>query len=202
MTFNAKAYPQWRHLLGRAIFAVTGWKAEGAVPDTPKMIVIAAPHTSNWDFFYLLAAAAVFRLPIHWCGKASLFRFPFAGVMHALGGIPIQRDKRQNMVQQIVQRLNDSSHLSVVVPPSGTRGKTEYWKSGFYHMANLAQVNILCGCLDFQRKTAILGLHFIPSGNIKADMNRIREFYQNRQGKYPQLASRIFLSEEESTKAT
>ena len=116
--------------------------------------------------------------------------------MRWLGGIPINRDSENGVVDQIAKQFRESEKLVVAIGPSGTRKKKDYWKSGFYWIAHTAQVPILCGYLDYGQKKACLGLSFVPTGDIKEDMDRIREFYQGIQGKYPELTTRIRLVDE------
>lgn len=184
------------HYLGRFVFMMTGWRVEGTPPENAKMVIIAAPHTSNWDFIYLLGAAYSLHLSINWLGKDSLFPPVFGALTRYLGGIPIDRSKRNNAVDQIVNRYNDATHLAIVIPPEGTRRHTEYWRTGFYQIARGANVPMVCGFLDYKRKVAGLGPAFVPTGDIDADMDRIRQFYQPISGKYPENAGPISLKEE------
>jgi 1-acyl-sn-glycerol-3-phosphate acyltransferase len=187
------------HWLGKTIIRVTGWRVAGAVPKTNKsMIIIAAPHTSNWDLFFLLGAAYSFRLSIQWLMKASVF-VPIAGdFLKFLGGIPVDRSQRNNLVSDLAARIRESEGIALVVPPSGTRGYTEYWKSGFYQIALAANIPVVCGYLDYPNKVAGLGEAFELSGDITADMDRIRAFYEPITGRHPEQKSRIRLREEDS----
>ena len=186
--------PAW---IGRLWMWFFGWTVTGKVPDGEKMVFIGEPHTSNWDFPFMLAAAAILRMRVSWMGKASLFKKPFGGFMLWLGGIPIIRDQKRGIVAYMVELFENSDHLCVLIPPSGTRSKDDYWKSGFYWIAHGAQVPIVCTYLDFGRKEAGIGLTFIPTGDVTADMDRIREFYKNIEAKYPEKKSRIRLREED-----
>lgn len=185
------------YVIGRLFAKITGWRVTGQVPACRKMVIIAAPHTTNWDFVYLLMAACVFRLKIHWMGKKSLFRPPFGPFMRMLGGIAIDRDRPTNVVDQMAEQFRQQKRLAVAIPPSGTRHKTDYWKSGFYWIAHQAQVPIVCGYLDYQKREAGLGLSFVPSGEASVDMQRLRNFYSEKVGKYPHRSSRIRLREED-----
>ncbi|MCG3207010.1 MAG: hypothetical protein FOGNACKC_00610 [Anaerolineae bacterium] len=188
-------FPRW---LGRLTLRLLGWRISGEAPTTPKYVLIGAPHTSNWDFLFMLAVAATLQLKITWMGKDSLFKYPLAGwVMRKLGGIPIDRSRPTGVVTQIVHRFKQSSRLILVVPPSGTRKRKEYWKSGFYWIALTAKVPIVCAYLDFGRKEGGIGPTIIPTGNIKADMDIIRTFYQDVAGKYPAQTTRVRLKEED-----
>jgi len=186
------------HWLGKAIMALTGWRVEGEVPDAQKMVVIAAPHTSNWDFLYLLGAAYSLRLSIFWLGKNSLFMPVVGHVLRFLGGIAVDRSRHTNLVTQLVERFDESDKLAIVIPPSGTRSQTNYWHSGFYQIAKGANICMVCGFLDYPRKVAGLGLAFIPTGDIPADMNILREFYAPIQGRYPDKTSQVRLKDETS----
>jgi 1-acyl-sn-glycerol-3-phosphate acyltransferase len=185
--------PYW---IGRFWMWLFGWDVVGQVPQGGKFVVIGAPHTSNWDFPFALAALYVFRLKISWLGKHTLFKAPIGSVMRWLGGIPIDRESQRGVVEQIVEQFRTSQQLVVVLAPSGTRKKRDHWKSGFYWIAHSAQVPLLCGYLDYYRKKACLGLSFLPTGNVKKDMDRIRDFYEGIRGKNAELATRIRLIDE------
>ena len=177
---------------------VAGWDVVGQVPVGGKFVLVGAPHTSNWDFPFTLAAVFIFRLRISWLGKDTLFKKPFGGVMRWLGGIPVDRHSEHGVVYQIARKFREADRLVVAIGPSGTRKKKDHWKSGFYWIAHTAQVPIICGYLDYGRKEACLGLSFVPTGDIEKDMDRIREFYQGIQGKHPELTTRIRLVDEET----
>ncbi|MGV0034353.1 MAG: 1-acyl-sn-glycerol-3-phosphate acyltransferase [Candidatus Azotimanducaceae bacterium WSBS_2022_MAG_OTU7] len=184
------------HLMGRLVLSVFGWQKAGQVPDARNMVIIAAPHTTNWDFIFLLAAAYSFGLSINWLGKDSLFRTPLGPILRFLGGVPVDRSKSNNLVQSLSAQIDHGSSVVLVIPPSGTRRKTEYWKSGFYKIAVAAQIPLVCGYLDYEKKEAGLGLAFPPS-DLHRDMDRIREFYEPITPKYPENKSRIRLREED-----
>ncbi len=182
--------------LGRLILGLFGWSVEGQLPPGKKFILIGAPHTSNWDFPFALAAAHVFRIKMSWMGKDALFRKPFGAFMRHLGGIPIRRDSREGVVDQIVRRFNETERLVIAIAPSGTRSQASHWKSGFYWIAHSAGVPIVCVYMDYDRKVVGLGLSFVPSGDVGADMDKIREFYRDIKGKKPEIATPIRLSDE------
>ena len=189
------------YAIGWLWLKVTGWRVAGSIPAGSKFVVIAAPHTSNWDFPFMLAVAAVYRLRLSWMGKHSLFKPPFGRLMRRLGGIPIYRDTQGGLVEQVVARFAQNGKLVVLVPPSGTRQKRDYWKSGFYWIAYNAQVPLLCAYLDFARKEAGLRLSFVPTGDLSADMDRIREFYAGKAGKFPDQHTTIRLRDEDNPEA-
>jgi len=168
-----------------AYLRLAGWQVQGALPaQAQKCVLIAAPHTSNWDLPYTLMVAFALRLNIYWIGKASLFRFPFGPLMRWLGGIAVDRSKSNNLVLASAQALQAADGaLQLIVPPEGTRSKTRYWKTGFYHIAVTAQVPIVMAYMDYQRKLSGLGPVFVPTGNIEADMLQIKAFYAPFKGK-------------------
>ena len=187
--------------LARAILFVSGWKPEGERPAAAKYVVIAAPHTTNWDFPFTLAICAVMGIKIRWMGKQQLFKFPFGGIMRRLGGIPVNRDRHTNVVQAMAQDFKNYQELALTVPAEGTRGRVEYWKSGFYHIAREANVPIALGYLDYKRKVGGFGGPILPTGDMKADMDVIRAFYADKTGKFPQNFGPIRLKEESEVAA-
>jgi 1-acyl-sn-glycerol-3-phosphate acyltransferase len=168
-----------------AFLQVTGWKVEGSLPaGVRKCVVIAAPHTSNWDLPYTLMVAFALRLQIYWMGKSSIFSFPFGPVMRWLGGIAVNRSQASNLVDSCAQALvNAEGSVHLVVPPEGTRSKTRYWKTGFYYIALQAQVPIVMAYMDYSRKVSGLGPLFYPTGDIDKDMVAIKAFYAPFKGK-------------------
>lgn len=168
-----------------AFLKVMGWRVEGALPaDTPKSVLIAAPHTSNWDLPYTLMVAFVLRLNPYWMGKASIFKAPFGGVMRWLGGIPVQRETSNNLVAASAEAIRAADFsLQLIVPPEGTRSKTRYWKTGFYYIALTAQVPIVMAYMDYANKRSGLGPVFVPTGDADADMAAIKLFYAPFKGK-------------------
>lgn len=160
-------------------------------------MLIAAPHTSNWDLPHMLACAWVLGIRPSWMGKRELFRFPFGGLMRWLGGVPVDRSRRTSLVQQVAARFAAVDALYLVVPPSGTRSRAPRWKSGFYHIARSASVPVVCAYLDYGRGVAGIGPVLVPSGDIPADMDRIRAFYTPIRGRYPELTTPMRLPEED-----
>ncbi|MBR7783690.1 lysophospholipid acyltransferase family protein [Undibacterium luofuense] len=175
---------RWVALLSMRL---TGWKVEGMTPQEKKYVLIAAPHTSNWDFPVTLMVCFVMRLRVYWMGKASLFPPVVGGVMRWLGGIAVDRSKANNLVQGTIDAFHANTELTVIVPPEGTRGKVTRWKTGFYYIALGAGVPIALGYLDFSRKVGGIGKMFMPTGDIEADMKEIRAFYKDIKGKNPQF---------------
>jgi 1-acyl-sn-glycerol-3-phosphate acyltransferase len=164
-----------------------GWKVEGALPQScSKSVFIAAPHTSNWDLPYTLMVAFALRLNIYWMGKASIFPFPLRHTMMWLGGIPVHREKSNNLVDASADAIRSATGpLQLVVPPEGTRSKVRYWKTGFYYIALAAGVPVVMSYMDYSKKIAGLGPVFVPTGDLEADMVKIKAFYAPFKGRNP-----------------
>jgi 1-acyl-sn-glycerol-3-phosphate acyltransferase len=165
----------------------TGWQVEGCLPpNARKSVLIAAPHTSNWDLPYTLMVAFALDLNVRWMGKHTLFWGPFGPIMRWLGGIAVNRSQSNNLVQQSAQQIQQhAGAIQLIVPPEGTRSKTRYWKTGFYHIAVAARVPIVMAYMDYTRKVSGLGPVFEPTGDLEADLTRIKAFYAPIQGKNP-----------------
>jgi len=181
---------------GRVLMWVAGWKVSGTLPKDKKFVLVGEPHTSNWDFLLMFGAAYSLRLKVSWLGKDSIFKKPFGTIMKWLGGIPIDRKEKHDLVSRTATLFKESSKLVLVIGPSGTRSKREYWKSGFYWIAHSANIPIVCGYLDFVNKIVHVGLVFTPTGNVKKDMDQIRKFYKDIHGKHPELETAIRLKDE------
>jgi 1-acyl-sn-glycerol-3-phosphate acyltransferase len=185
-------------LLARLFLFATRWKPEGAPPDVPKYVLIAAPHTTNWDLAFLLAFAEFYRIRISFMMKHTLFRGPFGPLFRSLGGIPIRRHERANLVGQMVEAFAASDRLALVVPAEGTCSRVDVWKSGFYHIARQAGVPIVLGYLDYRRRRGGFGPALAPTDRVREDMDAIRKFYADKTGRHPELFGEIRLREEEA----
>ncbi len=174
------------HYIARAVLAALGWGYEETGNRPPKYVVIAAPHTSNWDFFYTMLVAFALDIKVYAMGKKSLTEGPFGRLMLWFGVIPIDRDTSNNVVAQTIETFNSRDELIIIIPPSGTRNKVAYWKTGFYHIAHGAGVPIALGYIDYKRKKGGLGPFITPTGDIDSDMKRIRAFYRGVTGRYPE----------------
>ena len=183
--FNTPLINTLMHWLSRLILRLLGWQIEGKAPAAPKYVLIAAPHTSNWDFPFTLMVCFALRMPVYWMGKASLFPPVLGGIMRWLGGIPVERSRQGNLVQSTVDTFQRSARLTVIIPPEGTRSKVTHWKTGFYYIAQGAGLPIALGFLDFKRKRAGVERLFEVTGDIEADMVKIQAFYANITGKNP-----------------
>ena len=168
---------------------ITGWKREGQVPNLDKFLIIAAPHTSNWDFPISLAMLLAFKVRAYWMGKDSMFRWPYGLLFRLLGGIPIDRSKANNAVEQSIKAIKERKKMVLMLSPEGTRKKVAYWKTGFYHIAHGSGVPIVLGYLDYARKVGGIGGLVYASGNIESDMNAIQLFYSNVTARHPEKSS-------------
>jgi 1-acyl-sn-glycerol-3-phosphate acyltransferase len=167
------------------VFRIRGWRIEGRFPAVAKYVLIAAPHTSNWDFPITLCMTFALKGKIYWLGKDTLFRWPFGVMFKWLGGIPVDRSKSNNMVAQMIQRFSADENLVVTIPPAGTRSNVMKWKTGFYYIALGAKVPVVLGFLNYRTKVGGIGPVYHPSGDIHADMQQIRSFYSGIHGKHP-----------------
>jgi len=174
------------HYIARAILFVLGWTCRAEPSNVQKFVVIAAPHTSNWDFFYTMLVAFALRLKVYAMGKKSLTEGLFGPLMLWFGIIPIDRSRSNNVVAQTIEAFNQQERLIVIIPPSGTRNKVSYWKTGFYHIAHGAGVPIALGYLDYRKKCGGIGPYITTTGDIERDMVAIKAFYANITGKYPE----------------
>ena len=182
-------------LLGRAWLRLFGWEVEGGHPGVKKAVIVAAPHTSNWDLPFTVATAWAIGLKMKWVAKHTIFAGPFGWFLRSIGGVAIDRRASQNFVNQIVDLLNSHDELMLIVAPEETRTKVARWKTGFYHMARGAQVPIVLGFLDYERKRGGLGDLFYPTGDLEADAEHLRVFYKNIKGRNPRQMSEISFTE-------
>jgi 1-acyl-sn-glycerol-3-phosphate acyltransferase len=180
-------------LLGRFFLFCLGWKTEGTLPSTDRALFIANPHTTNWDAFIMVCVAWAMGMKLAWLTKEDLTRTAFWRLARAFGAIPIYRDQKKGQVVQVVEAFKRSEKMWLAVAPSGTRKKTEAWKSGFYYMAFHAQVPVILGFLDYRRKVGGTGPSFLLTGDVKADMDKMRAFYKDVQGKYPENDTPVLL---------
>jgi 1-acyl-sn-glycerol-3-phosphate acyltransferase len=167
------------------MLALAGWTVRGDWPSLRKAVLVAAPHTSNWDALYMLAAAGYYRIGLKWMGKQSLTRGPFGWLIRALGCVPIDRSASNDMVQAMKLAFAARDAMLLAVPPEGTRGLARVWKSGFYHIARAAGVPIILTVLDYGTRTISVAAVFHPTGDYDADIVAIRAYYRDAVGKHP-----------------
>lgn len=169
-------------LLAMGVLKLSGWKAIGKEIDHQRFVLIAAPHTSNWDFPLMLAVVLKLKLRVYWMGKDTLFPFPIGWLVKWLGGIPIDRSTSHNVVNETIRQYAEHEELIVLIPPEGTRSKVDRWKTGFYHIASKAKVPILLGYVDTASKEAGIADFFHVTGNLEDDIREIRAFYAAKKG--------------------
>jgi 1-acyl-sn-glycerol-3-phosphate acyltransferase len=165
-----------------------GWTAVGTVPEPRRFVLIAAPHTSNWDFLYFLGLTQDIGIRPHFMAKKSLFRWPMGGFMRSMGGIEIDRSKSQNVVEQMVAEFARRAEFILTIAPEGTRGATKKWKTGFYQIAMAAKVPLVVGMMDYGRKTGGLGPLIWPTGDFRADMAKVLDVYRDCIPRHPERA--------------
>ncbi len=171
--------------LARLLLRLGGWKAVGPIPAVPKSVIIAAPHTSNWDVPIFVMASFALEVPVSFLVKHTAFWWPLSVVLRAVGGVPVNRGEAQGVVKQAVNTFAAQETLHLALAPEGTRRKVRYWKKGFYHIAREAGVPIVMAFVDFRRREVGLGPMLQPSGDIHADMAAIRRFYAGVTARHP-----------------
>lgn len=185
-----------RRLLARLFWLCSRWRLRTEPAPTRPTVLVGAPHTSNWDFVLMLAIAWRLGIHIRWLGKASLFAGWRGPVMRALGGIAVDRADAARVVAEIVARVNAGEVFSLVVTPDGTRGGNAYWKSGFYRIARETGMPVTLGYVDRTTMTTGLGPTIELTGDVAADMDRIRAFYADKAGLRPERRIEPRLSSE------
>lgn len=176
--------------LSLSILGVFGWRVEGRLPNIPKFVAIAT-HTTNWDFPVMLLLAFALRAKISTFGKDSLFRWPLGVFFRWCGCIPIDRSKSTNVVEAMIQVFGNNEKLILVITPEGTRKKVKSWKTGFYYIAQGAQVPIVLAFIDYRRKVAGIGPVITPTGDIEEDIEKIKSFYANVSEKFPEKSGKV-----------
>lgn len=170
------------------LYRLQGWKAEGTLPESRKFVLCGASHTSNWDFIVFLGATDDLGIRPRFMGKNTLFKFPMRGFMCGLGGVPVDRSARKDMVAQMVDQFAAHDEFALVVAAEGTRSPNPNWKTGFYRIAEAADVPILFVGPDYDRKRAIFGPIVHPTGDYDADMAVGIEFFKTLRPKHPENA--------------
>ncbi|MGB2895727.1 MAG: lysophospholipid acyltransferase family protein [Anaerolineales bacterium] len=174
--------------------ALAGWKAKSDIEIhllPKKFVAILAPHTSNWDLLFIMGVIFALGIKFNWFGKKEAFRWPLGGLFKRLGGIPIERSTKKNMVQQTVELIRSRERVIVGIAPEGTRSNTKYWKTGFYHIAHQAAAPVVFAFLDYGRKVGGLGPLMETTGDIEEDFKVIRGYYQGITAKYPECVGKV-----------
>lgn len=185
-----------KRFFARVCWALSRWRLTGSGAPTRPTVLIGAPHTSNWDFVLMLAIAWRLGIDVHWLGKKSLFRGWRGPVMRKLGGIPVDRADPARVVRNVVAQVEAGDVFGLVITPDGTRGGNTHWKSGFYRIARETGMPVTLGFVDRTTMTCGLGPTLDLTGNVAADMDRIRAFYADKAGVRPERRSEPRLREE------
>jgi 1-acyl-sn-glycerol-3-phosphate acyltransferase len=183
-------------ILGGFFLAASGWRIKGEKALPAKLVIVGAPHTSNWDAFLFLCAINVMRVDVGWLAKKELFAGPFRGLFLSMGGIPVDRGDPGGTVARIAERFAASDQLRLAMTPEGTRARRDRWKSGFYRIARGAGVPVLCAGFDYGRREMVIGEPIELSGDAGADMDRIRAFFAPLVARHPELVSPMRIREE------
>ncbi len=171
------------------LFSILGWKMDTNFPiNIKKYVVIAAPHTSWVDFPIAILSRMSSGIMIQYIGKDSLFRAPFGFFFRALGGTPVDRSKKNKLVDAIIDIFNSKTEFRLALSPEGTRKKVERWKTGFYFIAKGANVPIVMVTLDFGNKQIKISEPYHTTDDMDRDFQVFSSFYENVKGKNPELS--------------
>lgn len=168
------------------VFKSLGWSIKGEFSKLDKFVLIAAPHTSNWDFILGITVRYITRLKTNYIGKASLFKWPLGWFFRATGGAPVDRTGNRNSVQAIVELFNSKDKFRLALAPEGTRKKVKEWRTGFYYIAKGAGIPIVMIAMDYSKKEVRIPPPFYTTEHIENDLNFIKSFYKDAVGKIPE----------------
>lgn len=166
------------------LYRLLGWRVLGEAPPDKKMVIIAAPHETNWDLTQMLGIAFYYRIPVRWMGKKSLGEGPFGWLMRWWGLLPVDRSGPTKLVDQVVEAYEQADELCLVIAPEGTRADVKAWKTGFYNIALEAEVPVALGFIDYENKFGGLDGTLIPCGDYHADMETVAKFYAARVSRF------------------
>ena len=177
---------RWRRSLGMLLMRLSGWRIAGNFPDLPKVMLIVAPHTSNWDFYHGFSAYLTLQLDCTWFGKHTLFFWPLGVLARRFGGMAIDRTRSGNMVQATVEEYRRRERMCIAITPEGTRSKVAEWKLGFYRIAVEAGVPIVPVALDYSKREVTILPTFHPTGDAAADLAKIKALYSADMARSPE----------------
>ena len=172
--------------IGKLGINLSGWTIKGMVPDEERIVIIAAPHTSNWDFILAMLTIFGLNIKIKWLGKDSIFKPGFKWFFNWLGGIPVNREEPNALIEHVVRIVEKEKAIVIAMTPEGTRKKVARWKTGFLRIAKLTKAKILLISINSQTKSIQIGNIFEPSGDTELDLNFIQDYYQNFKGINPE----------------
>ncbi len=174
--------------IGNTVLWAGGWKLTGNIPKEDKFIIIEAPHTSNWDFFWGFFGILKTGVRTNFLIKKDWFFFPLGPIMRGLGGVPVDRKNSVSLVEQLIHQFEKRKKFGLLITPEGTRKPVKRWKHGFLFIAYKTHVPIYLGNIDYNKKELHIGKSFFPTGNEKEDMNFVTRYYKNLNAapKYPE----------------
>ena len=179
---NRSRLTRW---FGRTLYRAIGWNLEGNIVNSERVLIVAAPHTSNWDFVFGIFAILGINARLRWLGKHTIFKPGVTWFMRWLGGIPVNREKPDAVMGYVEEAVEKDKGVIIVVAPEGTRKKSPKWKTGFLRIAKKNNCKIQLGALDFPNKRIVLGDVFEPTGDNEADIESIIQYYRQFEGKHP-----------------
>jgi len=179
---NRSVFTRW---FGKAFLRFFGWRVEGSIANAERLLITAAPHTSNWDAVLGIAAVLGLNIRLHFLGKHTIFVPGLKWFMRWLGGIPVNRQNPEGVIDNVNQLVEKHEGIVIVIAPEGTRKKAERWKTGFLRIAEASNCQIQMGALDFKHKRIVLGDLYQPTGDHQADIANIKQWYSQFQGKFP-----------------
>ena len=182
------SHPILLQKIGKFFLTITGWKFKGDIPRSDRIILVAGPHTSNWDFLLALAFIFGLNLNVFWIGKHTLFKNGFSKIMRKLGGIPVDRASPELLMNEVSHIVKKQQGVIIAISPEGTRKKVERLKSGFLRIAKTTNSQILLAGIDFESKLIHLGKLFKPSGNTESDLLNVHNYFRQFKGKRPEFS--------------
>ena len=182
------SHPILLQKIGKFFLTITGWKFKGDIPRSDRIILVAGPHTSNWDFLLALAFIFGLNLNVFWIGKHTLFKNGFSKIMRKLGGIPVDRASPELLMNEVSHIVKRQQGVIIAISPEGTRKKVERLKSGFLRIAKTTNSQILLAGIDFESKLIHLGKLFQPSGNTESDLLNVHNYFRQFKGKRPEFS--------------
>ena len=179
---------QW---LARWFLRTFGWRVEGTIPPilgNKNLILIAGPHTSNWDGIFGFAAILGLDAKITFFGKYTLFNKPILGrFLKYMGGIPVDKSKPgRGLTDVAIENMKKLNGSLIAMSPEGTRAKTEKMRSGFLRIAKAVEGQIFLGAFDFDKKRIVLDKFYNPSGNNEQDLQWVRDYFMQYKAKHPE----------------
>ena len=182
------SHPILLQKIGKFFLRLSGWKFKGDIPRRDRIILVAGPHTSNWDFLLALAFIFGLNLNVFWIGKHTLFKNGFSKIMRKLGGIPVDRASPELLMNEVSHIVKKQQGVIIAISPEGTRKKVERLKSGFLRIAKTTNSQILLAGIDFESKLIHLGKLFQPSGNTESDLLNVHNYFRQFKGKRPEFS--------------